>query len=249
MSAHATPSCRALRLHRTPACSSLHLFHPLPLLLPDRRSPPATFLPPFLSFLIPTSPSPPLPLFPSPVLVHPTDTPVTSLEREYKAEVEHSRSLQASKASGSGSGSSAAAAQPSAASLSIPEEAEKDQQAIRLYEDLTDLNISNVKVRPAKHGKEVVFNCVQTVDKRSERLFCFSQLSHRDGPYAPDLRSRCQSCFAILRFPHWSRSIVVVRAACAHRPTSLLRHASIFAPRASFSPSIAPLQPLLSCLG
>ncbi|GFZ47185.1 hypothetical protein JCM24511_04928 [Saitozyma sp. JCM 24511] len=95
------------------------------------------------------------------------DEKITSLEREYKAEVEHSRSLQASKASGSGSGSSAAAAQPSAASLSIPEEAEKDQQAIRLYEDLTDLNISNVKVRPAKHGKEVVFNCVQTVDKRS----------------------------------------------------------------------------------
>ncbi|RSH95076.1 hypothetical protein EHS25_000162 [Saitozyma podzolica] len=121
------------------------------------------------------------------------DEKITSLEREYKAEVEHSRSLQASKASGSSSGASVA--QTSAASSSIPEEAEKDQQAIRLYEDLTDLNISNVKVRPAKHGKEVVFNCVQTVDKRSVnfKLRAFLQpdpdlvAKRADNPWVPML--------------------------------------------------------------
>jgi hypothetical protein len=76
--------------------------------------------------------------------------------------VEHSRRLQAN------ANRSSAAPTSSAAVFTTPEEAEKDAKAIRLYEDLTELNISNVKIKPGKYGKEVVFNCVQTVDKRSE---------------------------------------------------------------------------------
>ena len=85
-----------------------------------------------------------------------------SLEREIKAEVEHSRSLQAAAKSGG--------APSLAASVSTtPEEAEKDAQSLKLYEDMTDLNIMNVKIKSGgNNGKEVTFNCVQTVEGRSK---------------------------------------------------------------------------------
>ena len=86
------------------------------------------------------------------------------MEREFKAEVEHSRSLQASTRS---------APTPSlSASVSVdPEEAEKDAQSLKIYEDITDLCITNVKVKSGgKNGKDVTFNCIQTVDNRSEWL-------------------------------------------------------------------------------
>lgn len=103
----------------------------------------------------------PVPLSGSPYsLVH----PVSSLEREFQAEVEHSRSLQASAKSNG--------ALTLAASVSTtPEEAEKDVQSLKLYEDMTDLNIMNVKIKSGgKNGKEVTFNCIQTVEGRSACL-------------------------------------------------------------------------------
>ncbi|CAD6574243.1 MAG: hypothetical protein TREMPRED_001069 [Tremellales sp. Tagirdzhanova-0007] len=89
------------------------------------------------------------------------DEKILSLEREIKAEVEHSRLLQATAKAGG--------APSLAASISTtPEEAEKDAQSLKLYEDMTDLNIMNVKIKQgAKNGKEVTFNCVQTVEGRS----------------------------------------------------------------------------------
>ncbi|EIW65816.1 hypothetical protein TREMEDRAFT_66185 [Tremella mesenterica DSM 1558] len=82
---------------------------------------------------------------------------ISQLERDYKAEVAHSRSLQASSNRN-----------PLAASVSTtPEEADKDAQSLKLYEDLTDLNITNVKIKTGKAGKEVTFICVQTVEGRS----------------------------------------------------------------------------------
>lgn len=46
-------------------------------------------------------------------------------------------------------------------------EAAKDTQAIKLYEDLTNLNIPVIKIQQSKSGDEVTFICVQTVGSRS----------------------------------------------------------------------------------
>ena len=93
-----------------------------------------------------------------------------SLDKDYRAEQEHSRSLQAElQASKSGS--------KLAQSVSTtPDEAEKDAQCLRLYEDLTDICVVSVKVEQGgKGGKEVVFNCIHTVGGRSE---CRQRRSH-----------------------------------------------------------------------
>lgn len=91
------------------------------------------------------------------------------MEREHKAEIEHSRrTLQTS--------TSKPTASTSAISIN-PEEAEKDAASLKLYEDITDLNITSVKIKPAKGGKDVVFNCVQTVEGRSASPFLFSLLN------------------------------------------------------------------------
>lgn len=78
------------------------------------------------------------------------------MEKEYKAEVEQSRTLQASTRG----------APNLAASTSIPpltEEAEKDAVCLSLYEDMTELQIINVKLRrDPKIGKEVILNCLHT---------------------------------------------------------------------------------------
>ncbi len=96
-----------------------------------------------------------------PCLLFRPKRPVSSLERECKAEVEHSRSLQAAAKSGP-------AASLAASVSTTPEEADKDSQSLKLYEDMTDLNIMNVKIKSGgKNGKEVTFNCVQTVEGRS----------------------------------------------------------------------------------
>jgi hypothetical protein len=43
------------------------------------------------------------------------------------------------------------------------EESEIDNACLRLYEDLTELNVANVKIKDGgKSGKEIVFNCIQT---------------------------------------------------------------------------------------
>jgi hypothetical protein len=78
------------------------------------------------------------------------------LEKEYKAEVEQSRTLQASTRT----------APNLSASTSIPpltEESEKDAICLSLYEDMTELQILNVKLkRDAKSGKEATLNCLHT---------------------------------------------------------------------------------------
>ena len=85
-----------------------------------------------------------------------SSTPVTQLEKEYQAEVQQSRSLQASTRG----------APNLSASTSIPpltEEAEKDAVCLSLYEDMTELQIINVKLRrDAKNGKEATLNCLHT---------------------------------------------------------------------------------------
>jgi hypothetical protein len=94
----------------------------------------------------------------------------------YKDEVEASRKLLASR--------SGAPAVPSIAeSGSGKEESVKDAAIIRMYEDMYDLCILEVRIKDGKFGpkdKEYVFSCVQTVDKKHSTsilllLFCSTQ--------------------------------------------------------------------------
>ncbi|KAK1922717.1 hypothetical protein DB88DRAFT_496076 [Papiliotrema laurentii] len=89
-----------------------------------------------------------------------TEEKFVALEREYKAEVKHSQNLQASR-----SGTAPAAGVVGGIT---PEEAAKDAACLRLYEDLSDLSVPNVKIRDTgKAGKEIVYNCIQTYAGRS----------------------------------------------------------------------------------
>jgi hypothetical protein len=93
-------------------------------------------------------------------------TIVTQAEKELKTETEFSRRLQASKSSNGGT---------------TVEESAKDAAIIRLYEELTDLGIVNVRIKEdAKTGKEMVFNCIATYNAKSE----FSR-GHFDGSRSP----------------------------------------------------------------
>ncbi|WOO83720.1 uncharacterized protein LOC62_05G007241 [Vanrija pseudolonga] len=80
------------------------------------------------------------------------DEQMTTLQRDYDAEVEHSRSLQSQRAS---------SANPPAPAPNS-EEAEKDQLSVRLYEDISGLAILNINVKQTNAGKEVICNCLQT---------------------------------------------------------------------------------------
>lgn len=71
-----------------------------------------------------------------------------------RAEKEHSRSLKAK-------------AEHDVGTTADPEESAKDNESLKLYEDLTDLSIANVKIKSGKGGKEVTFNCIQTIEGRS----------------------------------------------------------------------------------
>lgn len=84
---------------------------------------------------------------------------VTQLEKEYKAEVEHSRKLQAQSASSSRMGASQGS---SALSTTAQEESEKDAMSLRFYEDLTELAIVNVRIKVGKAGKDATLNCLLT---------------------------------------------------------------------------------------
>ena len=92
-----------------------------------------------------------------------TLNPVSSLEREYRAEVEHSRALQSSTKT-----APSALAASTGPIATDDEEAAKDAESLKLYEDLSELAITNVKIKHGKGGKEVTFTCVQTVEGRSE---------------------------------------------------------------------------------
>lgn len=78
-------------------------------------------------------------------------TSVITVEKEYKFEVEQHRK----------------STKGTLAISTTPEEADKDAASLKLYEDLTDLGIMNVKIVQGKNGKEYTFNCIQTVGGRS----------------------------------------------------------------------------------
>jgi hypothetical protein len=93
------------------------------------------------------------------------------LDKLYQAEQAESRKLIAAR-SGAGAGATAsgtgAAAEPAE---SREDEARIDQASLRLYEDLADLSIANVRMKDGRYGgkdKEYTFTCVQTVGKQSE---------------------------------------------------------------------------------
>lgn len=96
-------------------------------------------------------------------------TLVSTVEKEYKFEMEQHSRLQSSSRT------------PAVTSVSTtPEEAAKDAASLKLYEDLTDLQIVSVKIVEGKQGKEITFNCLQTVGERSKLLDPLCTLSYRD---------------------------------------------------------------------
>lgn len=100
------------------------------------------------------------------------DLAVTQLDKMYKAEVEASQKLLASR-----SGTSAPATV--AESGTAKEESVKDAAIIRLYEDMSDLCILEVRIKDGKFGpkdKEYTFSCIQTVGKNSTSHPNYSRL-------------------------------------------------------------------------
>ncbi|KAK8844149.1 hypothetical protein IAR55_006943 [Kwoniella newhampshirensis] len=139
----------------------------------------------------------------------------TQLQREYKAEVEHSRSLQASAR-----GSVPPTGTGVTSSLNTGEEAEKDAACIALYEDLTMLSIPNVKIKPARIGKEMTFNCIMSVAEQSLnfKLRCYTELDKsQDKPvyvktvhYLPELLQHEPEAF-VRKLDYFSNEFVVPR--------------------------------------
>ncbi|WVR08905.1 hypothetical protein IAU60_005964 [Kwoniella sp. DSM 27419] len=99
------------------------------------------------------------------------DDRIAQVTREYKAEVEQSRLMQSTR------GGSAAPAPAATTVSTTPEEAEKDAKSLALYEDLTMLNIANVKIKQGKAGSETTFNCIISIDGRSLnfKLRCYTE--------------------------------------------------------------------------
>ena len=86
--------------------------------------------------------------------------PVNDLQQEVKAHKAHVQALEAKLAS---------AAIPAVSTTN--EDAVKDAASLRLYEDITELLIANVKViEGGKNGKETIYHCVQTHGARSESI-------------------------------------------------------------------------------
>ncbi|WVQ63719.1 uncharacterized protein L199_001872 [Kwoniella botswanensis] len=111
------------------------------------------------------------------------DTELLELQKQIQAEVTYSKSLiekQQLNSSTNKHPSSNAAVNTSA------EEAAKDAASLALYEDLTLLNITNVKIRPARIGKEEIFNCLVCVDGKSLnfKLRCYLELD-KSNPSQP----------------------------------------------------------------
>ncbi|OCF56279.1 hypothetical protein L486_06220 [Kwoniella mangroviensis CBS 10435] len=111
------------------------------------------------------------------------ETEILELQKQIQAEVTYSKSLiekQQLNSSTNKHPSSSAAANASA------EEAAKDAASLALYEDLTLLNITNVKIRPARIGKEEIFNCLVCVDGKSLnfKLRCYLELD-KSNPSQP----------------------------------------------------------------
>ncbi|WRT69248.1 uncharacterized protein IL334_006232 [Kwoniella shivajii] len=145
------------------------------------------------------------------------DDKIAELQREHKAEVEHSRSLLQSQSSLKNSTS--APTQSSSIVSTTPEEAAKDAASLALYEDLTLLNIANVKIKPAKVGKDETFNCVMAVNGQSLnfKLRCYTEIDKslpqpyvKTVHYTPELLQHESDSF-VKKLDYFSSEFVVPR--------------------------------------
>lgn len=84
---------------------------------------------------------------------------VSTLQKEYEAEVSNSRRFL------NASTTNAPSVREPVNNASA--ESDLDHRSLKLYEDLCDLSIVNVKIKNGANGEEVSFNCVQTVEGRS----------------------------------------------------------------------------------
>ncbi|WWD21190.1 hypothetical protein CI109_105674 [Kwoniella shandongensis] len=147
------------------------------------------------------------------------DEKYAQLQREYKAEVEHSRSLQAS-GRGSVPPTASSVAGVAGVSHTTAEESEKDAACIALYEDLTMLSIPNVKIKPSRLGKEMTFNCIMSVAEQSLnfKLRCYTELDKsKDKPeyvktvhYLPELLQHEPEAF-VTKLDYFSTEFVIPR--------------------------------------
>ncbi|WWC63847.1 uncharacterized protein I303_106452 [Kwoniella dejecticola CBS 10117] len=150
------------------------------------------------------------------------DTEISELQKQYNAEVEYSKSLIAGKQSlNSSTNKSLGASTNSAPSYSTnPEEAAKDAASLALYEDLTLIQIANVKIKPARIGNEEVFNCILSADGRSLnfKLRCYREVDRSETPptytkqvhYTPELLQHESEAF-IKRLDYFANEFVVPR--------------------------------------
>ncbi|WWC91038.1 uncharacterized protein L201_005978 [Kwoniella dendrophila CBS 6074] len=161
------------------------------------------------------------------------DNEILELQKQYKVEVEYSKSLiekqqslNSSTLGNKNALNSSTSNKPSSNISLTPEEAEKDASSLALYEDLTLLNITNVKIKPARIGKEEIFNCLLCVDGKtlSFKLRCYIELDksssssnstgkpkyNKSVHYTPDLTHNESEEF-ITKLDYFSSEFVVSR--------------------------------------
>ncbi|WWC72926.1 uncharacterized protein I206_106890 [Kwoniella pini CBS 10737] len=151
------------------------------------------------------------------------DTEISELQKQYQVEVEYSKSLIAGKQQLNSSTNKSLGASTSTTNTTYstnPEEAAKDAASLALYEDLTLLQIANVKIKPARIGKEEIFNCILSVDGRSLnfKLRCYTELDKSVTPpkynksvhYTPELLQHESEAF-IKRLDYFANEFVVPR--------------------------------------
>ncbi|WVW79550.1 hypothetical protein I302_101519 [Kwoniella bestiolae CBS 10118] len=108
------------------------------------------------------------------------DSEILELQKQVQAEVTYSKSLIEKQQLNSSTNKHPSLG--SGTGLGNTEESAKDQASLALYEDLTLLNIANVKIKPARFGKEEVFNCVLSIDGKSLnfKLRCYNEIDKSD---------------------------------------------------------------------
>lgn len=132
----------------------------------------------------------------------------------YKAEVEASQKLLASRSNGLAASTSAV--EP----VDTKEDSLKDSACLRLYEDILELAILNVKIKEGKCGpkdKEYTFTCIQTVGKRSKS----SQTppDHGDEAVSTDTQFIAAISFKLRTFLEIDQQLVQSKARNPYVPT------------------------------
>jgi hypothetical protein len=97
--------------------------------------------------------------------------PVATLKKDLEAEVKISQeALAQAERRAAAAALTGSVAGPTSAK-EVAADREQNEQVIKLYEDLTNLMIPQVKIVKGGNGDEITFVCVQTVQGRSKSGF------------------------------------------------------------------------------